>query len=175
MLRKYMKKICLLGDLRVGKTSLIRRFVYDTFSDEYLTTIGAKITKKAVFIGEPDPPFEFKLMIWDIAGSQTFLNLKSVHYRGASGALVVCDFSRFETTKSLANWVESLFSATENIPILFLVNKIDLKERAFGEARMEEVAKKFDAPYLFTSAKTGKNVEEAFSLLCRLMIKKEGL
>ncbi|UCE73004.1 MAG: GTP-binding protein, partial [Methanomassiliicoccales archaeon] len=170
-------KVCFLGDSAVGKTSLIKRYVYDIFGDKYLMTMGTKVTKKNVEIVMPEYDKEFKLnfMIWDIIGDIHFRGLLHHSYLfGAAGALIVCDLTRRETLEGLTTWVESLHAEGDgNIPILFMVNKSDLTDdKKFDEADIERFSKIYNSPYLLTSAKTGANVEEAFKILGEKMIKK---
>ncbi len=83
-------KICLLGDYAVGKTSLVRRFVYNMFEDKYLSTIGVKVSRKVVAVPRGDDVVELVLMLWDLAGSEEFDSVRASYLRGAAGALVVC-------------------------------------------------------------------------------------
>ena len=170
---KIVKKICMLGDPAVGKTSLIRKFVYDMFDDKYLVTLGAKVTKKVINFGNNGKNYEIKLMIWDIAGQKTFGSIKSAYYRGAEGVLMVCDITRKETAINLETWVKSLFDVTKEIPIVFLANKSDLKDQAeFGNDEMSYIADYYKAPHFFTSAHTGQNVEKVFNMLGQKMVNK---
>ena len=85
------KKICLLGEFAVGKTSLIRRYVEDKFSDKYLSSIGVKVSRKNVELGDDT----VKLLIWDLAGGEDYT--QSSYLMGAAGALLVCDVTRADT------------------------------------------------------------------------------
>lgn len=168
--KRIMKKICLVGDPAVGKTSLIRRYVYDTFDDKYLYTIGAKITKKVMNIKYQTHDVNLTLMIWDIEGQKGIGKVHSTYYNGAEAAIIVCDVIMKETLENIPNWRNSVFKVTGEIPLLFLANKTDLPNKAFDEKEMKKVASEFNAPYLFTSAKTGKNVENAFITISKLLI-----
>lgn len=166
-------KICLLGDSAVGKTSLIRRFVVNKFDDKYLTTVGTKVSKKNInLIHDSNLNIALTLLIWDVLGQKEFRRLHSVFYQGAKGALIVCDVTRLETLESLPGWVESIHKTNGPIPLVFLANKIDLKEHyAFPITEFEAVSAKFDAPFFLTSAKTGENVEVAFNRIAERMVK----
>lgn len=169
---KVNKKICMVGDPSVGKTSLIRKFVYDMFDDKYLITLGAKVTKKIIEIPKEGQNIEMKLMVWDISGQKTFGEIRSAYYRGSEGAFLVCDVTRKHTLTSLENWIISLYKVTEEIPIVIIANKVDLKENIeFGVEELKKVASSYKNSYFFTSAKTGEKVEESFQELGKILIK----
>jgi len=170
-------KICFLGDSSVGKTSLIRKFVYEVFDDSYLMTMGTKVTKKKITIDRPDVDKKFNItfMIWDIIGDIHFRGLLHHSYLyGAAGALLVCDITRPETFENLDTWVESLKMESEEVmPMVFMGNKCDLeKEKKLDEKDFAKLADVYNSLCLLTSAKTGQNVEEAFNLLAKKMVDK---
>jgi len=154
---KYIIKLCLLGDGAVGKTSLVRRFVFDVFDDKYLVSFGTKVSKKSMTIGEDT----VDLMIWDILGQRTHESLHAAYYRGAAGALAVCDFTRPDTMYSLRQWIGSFRSVVGNKPIIILGNKSDL-DKEFSIDDLKAFGSQVGCDVLDTSAKTGHNVEQAF-------------
>ena len=162
------RKICLIGDNKVGKTSLIRRFVHNEFSDEYITTIGTQISRKNLTIDYPGTEntptkYNLTLSIWDIVGQREYRSLALRHFVEARGALIVCDITRKETLKNLHEWLNPLYFTAGDIPTLLLINKNDLKNQgAVKQQEIKDFSDEYEIPYLFTSAKTGKNVEEAF-------------
>ncbi len=162
-------KICLVGEAAVGKTSLIRRYVVDEFDDNYLMTLGAKVTKKPIDFppAKETPPAHLELMIWDVMGQPKFRELlEDVYFHGASGILAVADVTRRETLDALFEWIDRVDRVTSGAPVILAVNKSDLKAKAqFGEAEIERLAAAFHGEFLMTSAKTGANVEEAFRRL----------
>ncbi len=164
-------KICLVGEGAVGKTCLIRRFIHDQFDDRYISTLGAKVSKKEMTIGTDGDQVNVDMTIWDIMGEKGFRELlKEAYFHGAQGVLAVCDVTRMETLTDLDDWVAAVVKVTGNIPVEFLANKVDLKEQQAVQAEdLEAAAKAHGAPYLFTSAKTGENVEEAFADLAKLI------
>ena len=91
------QKICLLGDFSVGKTSLIRRFVENKFSDEYLSTIGVKISRKSVDVKIETKEHRVNLLVWDLEGKTKFKAITPSYLKGASGAIVVGDLTRSDT------------------------------------------------------------------------------
>ena len=107
-----------------------------------------------------------KLMIWDIAGDRACDSLKRAYYRGAHGAIIVCDITMEDTFKSLPNWIESLRTIVGEIPTMILGNKADLEEfRTVDLGELQEVAEKFGINAFLTSARTGENVEMVFTSL----------
>ncbi|MFQ6106687.1 MAG: Rab family GTPase [Thermoplasmata archaeon] len=169
-------KICLVGEGAVGKTSLIRRYVLDEFDDRYISTLGAKITKKELTVGDPDNGDEvhIDMTIWDIMGEKGFRELlKEAYFHGAQGILAVCDVTRRNTLSDLESWISAIETVTGKIPIEFLANKIDLKDQlTFTETELREMSERYHSPYLFTSAKTGENVETAFGQIAnRILVK----
>ncbi len=169
---KMAKKVVVIGDPAVGKTSLIKRFVQDVFDDRYLNTIGAKVMKKELGVNRPDTGeiVDLKLILWDIAGQETYEIVKKAYYRGASGAIVVCDSTRKETMDDLHRWIENLFDVTDVIPLIIIINKIDLDEETqFTEEQVNEEFAPYGAGVFRTSAKTGENVERIFHELGKLI------
>ena len=149
----------MLGDPGVGKTSLVRKFVHDMFDDKYLSTLGAKPTKRLIKVGDDN----LTMMIWDLAG-QNF-NLHPAYYAGAKGALLVCDFTRKDTAESLLNWHSALIKKAGDIPIRVLANKSVL-DGEFDIDYLETIGFKS----MKTSAKSGDNVDQAFQELAEMML-----
>jgi small GTP-binding protein len=179
-------KVCLLGDVAVGKTSLIRRFVFDTFEDKYISTIGAKVTKKSLTI--PYPEFErdvdLTLMIWDIMGQhvdrlpstltqyEKYVPPKN-YYRNAKAAILVCDITREDTFNNMKKWINHLFELSGPVPIILTGNKLDLlSETDFPISRITDYAKEINGEHLLTSAKSGENVEKMFYTIGDMIIKE---
>ena len=165
---KYILKICLLGDGAVGKTSLVRRFVFDAFDDKYLQSFGTKVTKKTVIMED----VEADLMVWDILGQRTHETLHAAYYRGAAGALAVCDYTRPDTLQSLSSWVDGFLSVVGEAPIIVLANKSDL-DKAYSTDEVRAFGDSIGSLVIETSAKTGQNVEEAFVEMTRRMVSED--
>jgi small GTP-binding protein len=165
------KKVCLLGDFAVGKTSLVRRFVYNLFEDKYLSTIGVKVSRKVLAVPKGDAMVELTMILWDLAGSEEFDSVRLSYLRGAAGALAVCDMTRAVTLDHLHTYARELWSVSPKAPLILVANKADLAgQHQFGEAQIQATAADLRIPYHITSAKTGEHVEEAFRLLGRLLI-----
>jgi small GTP-binding protein len=172
-LKEVQKKIILLGDGAVGKTSLIRRFVVDKFDDRYIVTIGSKITAKDLQIAEDEKVFYLKLQIWDILGQKGYKKLHKTTFRGTDGVFMVADITRKDTLRSLETyWIPKVQSLVGPVPFVILANKSDLLQRAeFKEEELKEFATKYGVPYYLTSAKNGENVNRAFYSLGKKMLK----
>ena len=160
--RVVQKKVCLLGDFAVGKTSLVRRFVDGRFDDRYLSTIGVKITRKPMELDE----YTLNLLIWDLAGGDDFSKAGASYLRGAVGALLVCDLTRPETLAKLQFYAGQLRDLNADAVLVFAGNKVDLEEeRRISDEEITAVCEKLNGRYLETSAKTGLHVEVAFQHL----------
>jgi small GTP-binding protein len=177
--KELIKKICLLGDAAVGKTSLIRRYVYSSFDDKYITTIGTKVTKKSLVFKHPseDMKVRISLLIWDILGQKEYSRLHPVYYQGAEGGLVVSDATRPATIKSLEDWAVGFQKTVGPVPLAFLINKADLIDKStFDLTEAERIAQRFGGRVYYASAKTGENVEKSFlelgNILCYNFFKK---
>lgn len=156
------KKICILGDFAVGKTSLIRRFVEDKFDDKYFSTIGVKISRKTVAHHHSS----LHLLLWDLAGGDDFSQVGASYLRGAAGALIVCDLTRRESLSAFAYYSQQLRALQIDTALILVGNKADLvTEHTIHEHDLQTYAAELNVPYLLTSAKTGHGVEAAFRLL----------
>ena len=167
------KKVCLLGEGAVGKTSLIRRFVTDQFDDQYIATIGTKVTKKEIVVKDKDDVrTKVDMTIWDIMGQEGFRELlKQSYFYGASGVIAVCDSTRMDTCEALEGWIEEVWGvAKKKVPMVFFANKTDLPETEVTEEDIDKIAKKFGTVGHMTSARTGENVEEGFEALAQTML-----
>ena len=180
-LQRIKTKVCLVGEAAVGKTSLIRRYVQDEFDDRYITTLGAKVSKKELSFEVPakDVQVQMDMTIWDIMGEKGFRDLlKEAFFHGAKGTIAVCDLTRYSTLKELDDWVQGVFNVVGEIPVVFAINKIDLKDEVmilFGDKEIEQAVRAFGAPYYYTSAKTGESVESVFRRLGTMVLAKEGI
>lgn len=168
---RIKRKILLLGDGAVGKTSLIRRYVVDKFSDDYITTIGTKVTKKDLRLESPGRATDFTFMIWDVLGQKGYKGIQESAFQGSKGALVVYDVTRSETASSLQKyWIPHLTKVAGPIPLVLVGNKVDLaKDRREASEVLEYFSDAFETKGLLGSAKTGENVEAAFLALAKSM------
>ncbi len=149
------KKIILTGSFGVGKTSLFNRFIYQQFSDKYLTTIGVKVNNKTIKIEDET----ISMMVWDIAGEVSQDKVPVSYFLGASGIIYVMDLSRPLTFVNLESDIQFLRELLPNGTILIVANKKDLVSEEQLQTILRELPRPFDYS---TSAKTGENVEELF-------------
>jgi small GTP-binding protein len=168
-IKEYRKKICLLGEYAVGKTSLVRRYVNDVFDDLYILTIGVKVTSKEILIKEKSAKFTFA--IWDIGGHLDPNDVPETYYINTAGAILVCDLTRRETLDKTKEWAQMLHTSNspDDTMLVLAINKSDC-EPTFNEEEIKKVADELKAPYFYTSAKTGQNVQNSFmSIASRLL------
>ena len=174
--QRIKTKVCLVGEAAVGKTSLVRRFVHEEFDDRYITTLGAKVSKREQSYATPDSEvtYQMDMTVWDIMGEKGFRDLlKEAFFHGAKGILAVADLTRYSTLKELDDWVQSVFNVVGEIPVVYAINKIDLKDEVmilYGDREIEQSARAFEAPYFYTSAKTGERVEDVFHALGSMIL-----
>ena len=156
------KKIILMGNFSVGKTSLIRRYVENSFSDKYLTTIGVKISKKVLDIDGD----ELILLIWDIEGALDHIRRVNKSYiKGANAAIIVTDVLSDDIEDTLSLHLDDLQSVNGEIPTIIAVNKIDIDESF--EIDLSQLRERYPSiiDILYTSAKSDRNVSELFQIL----------
>ena len=158
-MRKFSFKIVLLGDQSVGKTSLVYRFVNDTFSENYISTIGADFLIKDLALEDA----AIRLMIWDLGGQEYWETLRNRYMKGADGCILVFDTSREDNIKNYINrWLKEIQNSIKGeIPVIIVGNKNDL-EPGVDLEKAAEFFKILKMPYIATSAKTGNRVEAMF-------------
>ena len=170
---EYQYKIILIGPSAVGKTSLLNRFIHNKFSQSYKLTIGVDFMNKNITIGDST----VKLNIWDIGGQDRCKAVRKSFYSGASGALLIFDLTRAATyERVIEKWYPEVMQfASSDIPFILIGNKKDLIAdvgQAVESNMAELFAEKNSSIYVETSAKSGENVEEAFSELAKRIVLK---
>jgi Ras-related protein Rab-1A len=156
---EYSNKLILTGDYQVGKSSLISRFIENTFSESYISTLGVEISKKTMEVSDET---KVNFIIWDIAGQRK--TVKPNFYTGANAAFMVVDRTRKETLENINTWYDEIKSTVKaKIPIVLVGNKTDMIDSlVISEEEIKEFAQKKGFHYILTSAKTGENVNDAF-------------
>lgn len=156
MATEVTRKLCLIGDFGVGKTSLVNRYVREIFDDRYLTTVGVKIDTKLVEVNDT----LIKLVIWDIAGTEDANAVYRSYLRGMAGFLLVADGTRAYTLDNALKLKDSIIQQMGELPCVGLLNKADLEEE-WEVADDHMVFSQGEAKWLKTSACTSENVELA--------------
>ncbi|XP_065186968.1 ras-related protein Rab-22A-like [Sycon ciliatum] len=158
-------KLCLLGDAGVGKSSLVLRFVSDTFNTNSESTIGASFMSKVLEVNDQ----AYKYQIWDTAGQEKYRGLAPMYYRGAAAAIVVYDITSKESFQKLQDWMRELqHLGPPEIVLAIAGNKCDLSEKrevAFEDAK--NYAEQMNAIFAETSALQATNVHALFEAISK--------
>ncbi|KAG8453057.1 hypothetical protein GDO86_004753 [Hymenochirus boettgeri] len=176
--KEHLYKILVIGDLGVGKTSIIKRYVHQNFSPHYRATIGVDFALKVL---NWDSDTVVRLQLWDIAGQERFGNMTRVYYREAVGAFIVFDVTRPATFEAVAKWKEDLDSKltlSNGVPVsaVLLANKCDQGKDSFKNnlSKMDQFCKDNGfVGWYETSAKENINIDEASRCLVNHIITSE--
>ena len=171
--QSYGFKIVVVGDYGVGKTTLITKFVEKKFRESYIPTLGVQISRKIIEIDDS----HIDMMIWDIAGQESFLRVRPRFYHESEGFFIVFDTTRKSSLENIGKWYREVHEFTETyLPCILLGNKIDLKDKIAvndNEIISTLIDNEMDVKMIIkTSAKTGKNVNDAFQILGEMILKK---
>ncbi|KAL2039942.1 hypothetical protein N7G274_007345 [Stereocaulon virgatum] len=169
-LKKF--KLVFLGEQSVGKTSLITRFMYDSFDNMYQATIGIDFLSKTMYLEDRT----VRLQLWDTAGQERFRSLIPSYIRDSSVAVVVYDISNLKSFHNTRKWVDDVRGERGQDVIIVLVgNKTDLGDKREVSSQMgEEEARKSGAIFMETSAKVGANVKALFRRIAQALPGMEG-
>ncbi len=173
MIPTITKKICLIGDFGVGKTSLIRRFVERQFSDSYLSSVGVKISRKNVDVYNVHQQTLVQLIVWDLEGNNKFKQIATKYLQGASAAIIVGDVTRQETLLHMTQYLEIFSSVNPQGLIAVSFNKADLVDEETINCILNHY--QFAQPVMtyVSSAKTGLSVDTIFENLAQKIIGKQ--
>jgi len=165
-------KIVILGEGRVGKTSILCKYFKQKFDEGQKSTINPSLFEKEVnYKGK-----KIQLKFWDTAGQEQFNAISTIYYQNAKGALLVYDVTIFETFQKVETWVHTLQEVVgKDITFVIAGNKFDLSDRnslSTHSAEIDGYCAKENCKHFFTSAKTGYNLEEAFESLINSVLKK---
>lgn len=172
-----MFKLVALGDGAVGKTSCIKRYTEDSFSEKYIMTIGTTFALKTVEVTGPSGSrITARVVLWDLAGQPTYNELRRRYMAGASMAIIVYDVTRPQTFLDIGEWFTKLITVCPNAVVAVVANKIDRPDRLVPQEAGQMVQKWLDVLHYETSAKTGANVNTMFmDLVLRAMEKQRQL
>ncbi len=160
------KKICLLGSFGVGKTSLVARYVHSIFSERYHSTVGVKIDKKEVEVNGK----LLNLVIWDVFGEDQNQKIQSLYLRGSSGYFLVADCTRPETLDVALSIHVRAQETLGPVPFLLIINKSDL-DSSLDQSKIDQLSER-GWTIIYSSAKNGAGVEEAFATLASQIFAK---
>src|SRR5215472_2224274 len=159
------KKICLLGTFAVGKSSLMERFVKSIFSERYHSTVGVHVQKRTVELESG----AIDLIIWDLAGEDEFVSLRTAYLRGAAGYILVADGTRRETLNKALDMQKRADRALGGVPFVLMANKTDLEgDWAIQDDDLDSLTRKGWTVFK-TSARTGEGVSDGFIRLAKTM------
>ncbi|MHA1619336.1 MAG: Rab family GTPase [Promethearchaeota archaeon] len=164
--KTYKFKVPLFGSQNVGKTSLIIRFIKETFSSDLKQTIGTNFLIKDVELEGCD----VRLMLWDIGGQAQFSSMRNIYFKGSQAAIGVYDITTPESLLRLSGWVNTLRKATGEVPMVIIGNKVDLavEQRRVSKEDALDLVARLNATHIETSAKLGTNVEEMFMKIAQM-------
>jgi len=159
-----------VGDPSVGKTSLIRRFVENTFSEDYLSTLGVDFLKKNLILDEA----EVTLVLWDVAGQAKYANFKKYYYQGADFVIIVFDITNPKSYASIAHWLHDFQEILrESVNFAIFANKADLEDQRKVQNYDDYRTEPGLLEIIETSAKTGQNVQQIFKQIGEFLIQKK--
>lgn len=165
----YVFKIIIVGDAGVGKSCLLRRFADQSFTDNYINTIGVDFKVRTLEIGGKN----VKLNIWDSAGQERFRTIVNTYYRGAHGIIVVYDTTDRDSFDHLPDWLKDVSELAEpNAKKMLVGTKVDLDGpgRQVPKDSVASFSMAINVPFIETSSKTGLNVEKAFNNMTSLLL-----
>ncbi len=157
----------MLGAFAVGKTSLVQRYVNSIFSEKYKTTLGVKIDKKTLYVKDQG----IDLILWDLAGEDEFMKVRSSYLRGSSAAVLVADGSRAETLDTVIKLKQKIDEEAGQVPFVLIINKSDLKADWDIDLARIETLRESGWLIIETSAKDNSNVEYAYQQLASRWLK----
>ena len=175
--RSWVFKILLLGDAAVGKTSLIRKYVKDTFKEDYRATLGVNIISKEIRVNQINA--DVRLIIWDLAGQGLYEKTRKLYYEGCFGAFLVYDITELSSFENiLEKWKKDYEEfSEEEISYVLVGNKSDLEDhRCVDLNKAKDLAEQINASdFIETSARLGNNVEKIFLKLVQVIFSKLGI
>jgi Ras-related protein Rab-2A len=156
----YLLKFVIIGDSGVGKSNILLRYIYNSFSEEFKTTVGVEFGAKNIEIDKK----VYRIQIWDTAGQENFRSIARAYYKNSVCACVVYDISKHSSFEDIQVWIDDCTKQTAKSVLLFLIgNKNDLNdEREVSYEEGEAYAKAHKMMFLEASAKTGNNINEIF-------------
>jgi len=164
----HLFKIVLVGDSGVGKSNLLSRFTRNSFTTDEKSTIGVEFATRVIPMADSK---KIKAQIWDTAGQERYRAITNAYYRGALGAMLVYDVTKQSSFENIPRWLRELREyANRDIVLVLVGNKADLVDKSLRqvtEEQAKQLAAEYDLPFMEASAKSGFNVDEAFTLIVK--------
>jgi Ras-related protein Rab-5C len=164
--KEYEIKICLLGDVSVGKTSIASRFCKNSFNENYINTIGGAYQQQNIILNNG---VKMKLHIWDTSGQDRFRSMTNLYYRDAQVAILTYDVGNEQSLDSLTYWLKELNDKVDQDNMLLCLagnkNDIEASKKRVSTAKGKEFAEQHNMIFYETSAKTGAGVKELFQAI----------
>jgi small GTP-binding protein len=170
--RELTFKISIFGDKKVGKTTLVTRYLTNEFHENIQATLGASIHVKKIDIETG----KITLQVWDFGGHSRFKFLLSSYARGSAGGIFMFDLTNRESLIALKEWLPEFGKSVRQIPLIMVGGKLDLDEqRICKEEEVLDIMKSHNFhKYVECSSKTGENVESVFRILLLKILKDRG-
>ena len=164
----YLYKMLILGDSFVGKTNILKRFLHNEFDTSTKETVGVEFGSKNFTMDEKEV---VKAQIWDTAGQERYRSVTKAYYKGTKGALLIYDITKRSTFENIDNWIIDLrTNGDKDILVILIGNKSDLAEqREVTPEEAQTKAEQYNIGFLETSAKSGDNIDKAFTELVSLI------
>ena len=170
-LKREKIKINIIGNRDVGKTSIRSVYLGLGFQTDTLSTVGYNREEKMFKLNNGN---EIKVVIWDTAGQERFRSMALQSLRSCQGLILVYDVSNRQSFNDLKTWLDDVSNATNKVSIILFGNKCELEKREVTKEEAEKFAKENDIPYIETSAKSGINIDEGFSMIINDAYEKYG-
>ena len=166
--QRWIFKVILMGDYAVGKTCIIRRYVSNTFIEDYKASIGVDITSQELSFEKG----QVQLQIWDMSGQTDFKLVRSQFMSGTDMGVIVFDLTRPSSLDNVSRWINEIHAMVPKLPLVLVGNKSDLtNERQILKEAAEKKAKEHEMlQYLETSAKSGENIIELFKDIAQQLL-----
>ena len=161
-------RIMLIGDSNVGKTSILKRYCKNQFSESYISTVGIDFETKYIKVGKKT----INLQIWDTAGQERYKVIAKNYYNKSDGFIIIYDITNKNSFNSISNWVENIKElASHDNKNIILGNKCDLENmRKINKEEGDKIAKKYNCQFFEVSAHTGKNIDKSFLCLVQSIL-----
>ena len=164
-----IQKLIIIGESTVGKSCIVKRYTDGTFSEAFMSTVGADFKIKILELNH----HKIKVQVWDTAGQEQFHSITKSYFRGAHGILLIFDVSNRVSFDRTKKWMDSIRDTSDDRVIIVLVgNKIDLEREISREEGIKQ-AESYQIPYFETSAKTGEGIEDVFMYLIQAIFKQK--